>query len=1297
MRNAKRIGRKLLASFLCVTMTAGLLTGLYTYKNNKEVKAATTGFTSNDFLKCDGTSIKNNYGKGNMVYLRGTNTGGWLVQESWMCSTNVRDQKTLMSNLENRFGKNTMYELLDLYENNYWSESDFDNCKEMGMSAIRVPFTYMNLYKYDNSKSDWVLRDDAFKKLDWFVEECSKRGIYVILDLHGAFGSQNVQDHSGEVIDNVSDVTFFSNNYYKNKTLELWKTVAAHYAGNPTVAAYDTLNEPGEKAGTTSSKHWAFYNQMYKTIRSVDPDHIIIMESCWGTANLPKPSDYGWSNVMYEYHHYTWNYISDLQGQKDSCKNLINSINNANYGVPTYIGEYTCFGLEDAWTYVMDEFNKAGWNYTSWAYKTNNSGSWGIYQEKTTQKVNPTSDSLADIKAKWSKDSIGTGSKSSNGIVYNTMKKAMPGTIVFADKALTDADYFSIKATINNKYVCADNYGQSNLVANRDSAGAWEQFRVIYNSDGTVSFQSRANNKYLCAVFDDTDKENPVIPRSNAIGTWEKFYVEKQSDGTYAIKTYLNNYYVQADINDTTSGILHACGTSVGTWEKFALEASNTSAIPGNSQPEETTTQPTVETTTTQPVTETTTEAVKKPQTEGKLISKNKTVTVSGNENDTFTGKNIVDGDDGTRWSSDFADNAWACIDLGKTYEINNVVLKWEAAYATEYRIEISNDGMSWTTAKTLNNQTGGNKTVSLNGVKARYVKMQGVKRALPYGYSIWEVKIYGNETQDYSEPEVNVDVPDTQGKYGNNFKAVAYYPNWYGDITSSIQWDKLTTVIYSFALPNASGVLDSVEGSANVINSLIKAAHNSGTKVEMAVGGWSYSDGSLCQYAFEKATNTDAKCRSLANSILSVVDKYGFDGVDIDWEYPTASSANQFTSFMRYLREGLTQRGLTLSSAVAATSGTYQTDEVLNMVDWINVMAYDGDGGAGHSPYSLLTNSFNYWNSTRKVDASKIVLGVPFYERPNWASYADVVANNSANAYKDSAVINGTTVYYNGLDTMAKKATFAAQNAGGIMIWEISQDSKNATYSLLNQIYKSATAIVGTGGKATVTQVPGTVKVDSFGGKTSSITMNTSDNTTYAGNLTNESYLDYYIKVPSKGNYTVDLKLAAGDSKYNADNIIVKLNDNNAATMAITASNSWTNFISHKVTINFAAKGTYKLTLVVNGGACNIADFTVEKETQTIPEETTTTTKEQETTTKAPETTTTKASETTTTTKAPEVTTKTPETTENVSRYPTWDSNTVYTNGNRVYYNGKVYQAKWWTVGENPETCGQWGVWKQV
>lgn len=604
MKKSKTFSRKLCAGILSVCLTVGVLAGNFILETGKNVSGAITSFTKNDFLKCCGTSIRNNYGEGNTVFLRGTNAGGLFVQESWMCATNTRDQKTIMSNLKNRFGESKMYSLLDYYEDNYWTESDFDNCKNMGMSAIRVPFTYMNLYRYDSSKNDWVLRDNAFKKLDWFVEECSKRGIYVILDLHGAFGSQNGQDHSGEVIDNVSDVTFFSNSYNKNKTLELWKTVASHYANNPAVAAYDTLNEPGEKAGTTNSKHWSFYNEMYNTIRSVDPNHIIIMESCWGTSNLPNPKNYGWTNVMYEYHHYTWDYISDLDGQKKSCESLISSINNANYGVPTYIGEFTCFGVEDAWNYVMNRFNDEGIHYTSWSYKTTNSGSWGIYNEKNTNKVNPSSDSEATIKNNWGANSIGTGNKSSNDMVYNSLKKALPGTVVFANKALTDNDYIAIKAQISGKYVCADNNGQANLVANRTSEGGWEQFRVINNSDGTVSFQSRANNKYLCTVFDDTDKENPIIARSNAIGTWEKFYAEKQSDGTYALRTYVNNYYVQADINDTTAGILHACGTAVGTWEKLLLEPKSSSTeMPGQ------TVEPTTEETTVAPTTKETTQA----------------------------------------------------------------------------------------------------------------------------------------------------------------------------------------------------------------------------------------------------------------------------------------------------------------------------------------------------------------------------------------------------------------------------------------------------------------------------------------------------------------------------------------------------------------------------------------------------------------------------------------------------------------------------------------------------------------
>ena len=83
MRKAGKVFRKVMAGVLSTCLAVGLLAGIGITKSSK-VSAATTGFTSNDFLKCNGTSIRNNYGKGNNVYLRGTNAGGLFVQESWM-------------------------------------------------------------------------------------------------------------------------------------------------------------------------------------------------------------------------------------------------------------------------------------------------------------------------------------------------------------------------------------------------------------------------------------------------------------------------------------------------------------------------------------------------------------------------------------------------------------------------------------------------------------------------------------------------------------------------------------------------------------------------------------------------------------------------------------------------------------------------------------------------------------------------------------------------------------------------------------------------------------------------------------------------------------------------------------------------------------------------------------------------------------------------------------------------------------------------------------------------------------
>ena len=119
-------------------------------------------------------------------------------------------------------------------------------------------------------------------------------------------------------------------------------------------------------------------------------------------------------------------------------------------------------------------------------------------------------------------------------------------------------------------------------------------------------------------------------------------------------------------------------------------------------------------------------------------------VTTSGSENDVFAAKNAVDGNEGTRWSSNFADNAWITVDLGKTYSVDKVILNWEGAYGKAYKIQTSTNGSSWTTVKNVTNGKGGKETVTFTATSARYVRMQGVTRALPYGYSLWEMEVYG-------------------------------------------------------------------------------------------------------------------------------------------------------------------------------------------------------------------------------------------------------------------------------------------------------------------------------------------------------------------------------------------------------------------------------------------------------------------------------------------------------------------------------------------------------------------------
>ncbi len=113
-------------------------------------------------------------------------------------------------------------------------------------------------------------------------------------------------------------------------------------------------------------------------------------------------------------------------------------------------------------------------------------------------------------------------------------------------------------------------------------------------------------------------------------------------------------------------------------------------------------------------------------------------------QNAGYPASNAVDGNLSTRWSSAFSDPQWLEADLGATHAISKVVLYWEAAYATAFQIQTSNDGTNWTTIYSTTTGPGGTQTLSVTG-SGRYVRMYGTQRATGYGYSLWEFQVFGS------------------------------------------------------------------------------------------------------------------------------------------------------------------------------------------------------------------------------------------------------------------------------------------------------------------------------------------------------------------------------------------------------------------------------------------------------------------------------------------------------------------------------------------------------------------------
>lgn len=359
-----------------------------------------------------------------------------------------------------------------------------------------------------------------------------------------------------------------------------------------------------------------------------------------------------------------------------------------------------------------------------------------------------------------------------------------------------------------------------------------------------------------------------------------------------------------------------------------------------------------------------------------------------------------------------------------------------------------------------------GGDTVSYQGKK--YKAKWWTQGETPGSSDVWEDLMIsdGEPAQPADVSNAPIDASEPRNTELTDFKVVGYYPSWERDKLSAVDFGVLTHVCYAFAIPTSDGGLRDLE-NPDTAAQLISSAHGNGAKVLLSVGGWSYNDTPL-EGVFMEATADSERVKRFTESIVAMCDKYGFDGIDMDWEHPRVdgTSAKQYEELMLALSEKLHAEGKLLTAAVlsgaTADGNIYydaaaHTNAVLNAVDFINIMAYDGGDGERHSQYEFAVNCGTYWTETRGLPRYKAVLGVPFYARPSWADYGTILAAVPDAWSGDSVSYNGMEVYYNGIDTIKKKTEYAKENLGGVMIWELSQDSSDPDKSLLQAIGEAA------------------------------------------------------------------------------------------------------------------------------------------------------------------------------------------------------------------------------------------------
>jgi hypothetical protein len=462
------------------------------------------------FLHTSGQDIVNESGK--KIYLKGVGLGNWLLPEGYMWKFGVHGDRPrkIEKVITDLIGKEKAALFWKTYRQNYITEADIKRIAELGFNSVR-PALNSKLFLSEDDNPVYI--EEGFQLMDSLVSWCKKHKLYVIIDMHGAPGGQT----GANIDDSPNDIPeLFIEQKYQDQLVDLWIKIAQRYKDEPTVAAFDLLNEPLPVGSGSADKYKhllvPLYQHLTSEIRKVDAKHMITLEGFdWSNdwSLFDKPFD---SNVFYQFHYYCWARPDNLNGIDQYLKK------RDELNTPIWVGETGEKGNAIYWaTSQYFAANNIGFSFWPWKkldtqntpYSIKKPNNWDLISEYTKGGTKPESLIAEKVFIEFLENI-----KISNCVYFedvcNAILTRIPAKIEAENYGFDgfNHSYFVADTVYKSKYYRKNEPVKINLDS-KDKNEFWsEQSIELQTSEWVVyNFESLKKGKQLIAIRASSVKE----------------------------------------------------------------------------------------------------------------------------------------------------------------------------------------------------------------------------------------------------------------------------------------------------------------------------------------------------------------------------------------------------------------------------------------------------------------------------------------------------------------------------------------------------------------------------------------------------------------------------------------------------------------------------------------------------------------------------------------------------------------------------------------------------------------------